>query len=133
MEERLILSRNLERQTQESRRRLAELRDQRRAFNFESLSIQRDRDHCAAEMDFLRKSINSEERALDAMLQSNSFLHKSCRDIQVEAEQVEFQRRELERQVREERELVWQEERRNAELADFLERMRREQLAYEEG
>eukprot|EP00929_Paragymnodinium_shiwhaense_P094807 TRINITY_DN55618_c0_g1_i1.p1 TRINITY_DN55618_c0_g1~~TRINITY_DN55618_c0_g1_i1.p1 ORF type:complete len:873 (-),score=252.07 TRINITY_DN55618_c0_g1_i1:151-2769(-) len=119
----------LDKQSQDMKRRLQELRDARRSANLESISLRRDRSHFAEELAFLRRTVEDEERTIEAMRRANQFLDKSYRDLDAHTEELERQRRELAKQVQREKDLQRQEERQNADLRNRLERMRRERVA----
>eukprot|EP00747_Dinoflagellata_sp_TGD_P091801 gnl/TRDRNA2_/TRDRNA2_165190_c0_seq2.p1 gnl/TRDRNA2_/TRDRNA2_165190_c0~~gnl/TRDRNA2_/TRDRNA2_165190_c0_seq2.p1 ORF type:complete len:862 (-),score=165.77 gnl/TRDRNA2_/TRDRNA2_165190_c0_seq2:154-2529(-) len=120
--------RKLERELQEAKRRLAELRDDRRAVNLESISLRRDREHFAEELAFLQRMTKDEEQALEAMRRSNVYLEKSYKGLEAHTAQLERQRKEVLQQVAKEKDLIRQEERYNAEMRNKLERMRREHV-----
>lgn len=118
---------NLESCLDEARRRLAELRDSRRAMNLESLSLRRDRSHCEEELGFLKRMSEDEAESLEVARLANILLEKSCLDLEGHAEVLETQRRALAQQVYQERDLVRKEERGNAELRNKLGQLRRHQ------
>jgi len=116
------------RQLQEEKKRLGELRDDRRAVNLESISLHRDRGHFAEELTFLRRVAGEEEQTLEVVRAANQYLEKSFRDLEAHTELLDRQRKDLLQQVAKEKELVRNEERQNAEMRNRLERMRREQF-----
>merc|ERR1719401_2252949 len=70
-----------------------------------------------------------EDRMLETTHQANLFLQQTYQELEGHTEVLEIQRRSLVAQVKEERELVKQEERSNAELRNRLEQLRRQQAA----
>merc|ERR1711957_366996 len=110
-----------------ARRRLAELREERRAVNVDSLSLRHDRLHCQEELEFMQSIGENELQVLQIGLQANQQLERSYTDLEAHTEVLEKQRRSLTHQVQEEKDMVRQEERHNAELRNRLEQMRRQQ------
>jgi len=124
---------DMESRLNEARRRLANLRDSRRAMNLESLSLRRDRTHCEEELGFLKQMAEEEAQTLDVAGRSNILLEKSCLDLEGHAEVLETQRRSLAQQVHQEQDLVRREERSNAELRNKLVQLRRQQAINDAG
>jgi len=121
--------RQLERQVQEAKQHLHALCEARRAVSIESLSLRRDRCHLAEELTFLQRLAEDEERAVAKLHGVNDFLETCHHDRRAHSGFVDQQRRDLVRQLSEERELVRSAERENAEMRNRLERVHREQLA----
>lgn len=119
----------LEASVSDARRRLADLREERRAVNLEGLSLRRDRLHCSEELQFMQDMMTDEEQMLETVYHANNFLDKSQNDLELHTEVLERQRRNLLQQVSKEKELVRHEERQNAELRNRLEQLRRQQAA----
>jgi epidermal growth factor receptor substrate 15 len=121
--------RRLEGQVEEYKRRLAGLTENRRAINLESISLRRDREHFASELAFLEKMSDEEESTLQALRHTNTILERSYHSLEGQTEQLERQRRELVEHVAAERDEIRKEERRNSEIKNRLDRLKREQIA----
>merc|ERR1711971_1206507 len=92
----------------------------------ESLSLRRDRDHCPEELEFLQQMVGDEEAMFKTLCQSNAFLENSYQELEGHTDLLESQRKSLIEEVHREKELVRQEERKNAEFRNKLEYMRRQ-------
>eukprot|EP00405_Crypthecodinium_cohnii_P042513 CAMPEP_0206559554 /NCGR_PEP_ID=MMETSP0325_2-20121206/20465_1 /ASSEMBLY_ACC=CAM_ASM_000347 /TAXON_ID=2866 /ORGANISM="Crypthecodinium cohnii, Strain Seligo" /LENGTH=773 /DNA_ID=CAMNT_0054061081 /DNA_START=116 /DNA_END=2437 /DNA_ORIENTATION=+ len=121
---------DLERRVEETRTRLLKAKDARRGTNLENLALRRDRSHCEEELAFLQQLAEEEGLGLQSALQTNEMLRSAHHDVEVQIEGFEVQRRKLATQVNEERELVREGERKNAQLRSLLEQLHRDHVRY---
>lgn len=117
------------RQVQHAKQQLWDLQAEMRSVSVESVSLRCDLEHVSGELAFMRKAYEDEARSVDALEQANVYLEKSFKGLEVHYSQLERQRRDAQQQVAAEKELTRQEERRNAELKNRLERLRRERAS----
>merc|ERR1712007_173280 len=121
--------RQLDRKVADMKDQLSELHDARRSMNLKSVSMRRDCAHFMGELKFLQNMSEQEERSLETLRSSNQILEKACRSLEVHIEQLERQRKEVIVQVAQDKDIVRQEERYNAEMRNQVERMQREKAA----
>lgn len=129
-QKRLVMQmQELESRHTDARQWLVKCHAEKRSMDLNSFALNEDKAHFKEECAFLQQMIADERRALESVNNTNQLLNRSFQHLEEHTSILDQQRREVLREVMDEREAMRLEKRRTAELTHLLDRMKREQLA----
>ncbi|CAL1145824.1 unnamed protein product [Cladocopium goreaui] len=119
----------LERDLEDEKQRLAQLREARNSANHESLALRRDRKHLIAELRFLRHMAEEEEGLILVLQNSNQYLEASRGTLEASSAALAKISAELQNQISTEKDQLQLDSQRCAELRTQLVQLQRTEPA----
>uniref|UniRef100_A0A0G4IDN4 Calmodulin n=1 Tax=Chromera velia CCMP2878 TaxID=1169474 RepID=A0A0G4IDN4_9ALVE len=126
VERQLERKRDFEREIEDLRMGLEELKEERRSVELQRVSLSRDLSHYQEEIAFLRQQAEELRTDIRATEEANQSLERNYRQTDTQLRQLDSSRKNVVASAAEERDLLKREEREIAQMKSTLERMRRE-------
>lgn len=109
-----------------SKKRLENLKEERHKLSLESISIRRDRDHYSEEAAFLARAVEAAQKDLTLFGESEMQVDKAFHQCDAQIQELERKRREVQDELKQEKDRMRQDERTNAEIKAKIDRLQRE-------